>query len=76
MLDGITLFAIKNELSNLFIDSKIIRVFQTSKYKLILEITPKKKRFNLKNHNNNYFLHLSVHPSYPEYIFLKQWMAI
>ena len=53
MLDGITLFAIKNELSNLFIDSKIIRVFQTSKYKLILEITYKKKRFNLKNHNNN-----------------------
>ena len=69
MLDGITLFAIKNELSNLFIDSKIIRVFQTSKYKLILEITPKKKRFNLKNHKNNYFLHLSVHPSYPEIYF-------
>jgi len=68
MLDGISLFAIKKQLSNWLINSKVINLFQIDKYKVIIEIKPQKRLMPsyLKNDTNNVFLHLSINPSSPE----------
>ena len=71
MLDGLTLFAIKKELSDSFINSKIINISQTNKYKIIIEIKPKKELLPVSGQNktNNAYIHISIHPSFPEIYF-------
>jgi len=71
MLDGLTLLAIKKELSDSFINSKIINISQTDKYKIIIEIKPKKELLpvSMQDDTKNAYIHISIHPSFPEIYF-------
>lgn len=73
MLDGLTLFSIRKELSDIFTGAKIIDIFQTKKYKIVIEVMPKKLLilpFSNKD-KKTFFIHISIDPSLLEIYFSK-----
>jgi len=78
MLDGIIIFAIKNELSKFFTNSKILQIFQIDKYTITLKLKPEINRMtsSVKERNRNFFLYLSIHPSFPKLFFSTERPSI
>lgn len=72
-IDGITLFGIRKELSDLIIGGKINRVFQIKKYKIVLEIklcpTKSSPPDQLLVDKKIIYLHLSLEPGQMEIYF-------
>jgi predicted ribosome quality control (RQC) complex YloA/Tae2 family protein len=64
-LDSITLEAMRKELLDKFKEGKIVRLIQTKKYKIIIEVKP------VKFLDSSFYIHISLDPSLPEIYFTK-----